>query len=122
RSEDAAAAAERLSWDVIAFDQRGCLSPRIALLHGSSDDVASFGERLASELEKRERDVPRGALGDDERIELSLYRRTATTVGRCFEGATFTVGVDDSPRALALPPSGRNVHVARVAAASDLAR
>src|SRR5207248_544833 len=28
-------AAEWLSWDVVAFDQRGCLSPKVALVRGS---------------------------------------------------------------------------------------
>src|SRR5262249_38259444 len=35
-------AADRLSWDVIAFDQRGCLSPRWAIFRGSDEDAAQF--------------------------------------------------------------------------------
>jgi Acyl-CoA reductase (LuxC) len=122
RSDPLALAAVRLSWDVIAFDQRGCLSPRIALVHGSVSDAEAFADGLARELEERERQVPRGTLTDDERRDQALYRRTASAVGRCHAGATFTVGVDPVPRALTLPPSGRHVHVARVGETIDVAR
>jgi hypothetical protein len=122
RSDPLVLAAARLSWDVIAFDQRGCLSPRIALVHGSVSDAEAFADRLARELEERERQVPRGTLTDDERRDQALYRRTVSAVGRCHAGATFTVGVDPVPRALTLPPSGRHVHVARVGEIIDVAR
>ena len=115
-------AAERMSWDVIAFDQRGCLSPRIALVDGSPRSVETFGEILASELEKREREVPRGSLSDAERSEQVLYRSTASAVGRCRIGPTSAVGIDVSPHALPLPPPGRNLHVARVTSPDDFER
>jgi hypothetical protein len=122
RSDPLPLAAERLSWDVIAFDQRGCLSPRIALVHGSVRDAETFADRLAVELEQREGQVPRGALTEDERREQALYHRTMSAVGRCQVGATFTVGVDPAPRGLTLPPSGRHVHVARIEETKDFAR
>jgi len=115
-------AAERLSWDVVAFDQRGCLSPRFALVRGSPVEVEAFGERLARELERREGDVPRGSLTGDERRDGALYVQTASVVGQCHSGATFTVGVDLDPRALALPPSGRHIHVARLGDVDDALR
>jgi hypothetical protein len=115
-------AAERLSWDVVPFDQRGCLSPRVALVRGSPDDARAFGERLARELERRQAEVPRGELSDDERRDAALYRQTANVVGQCHIGTSFAVGVDLDPRALALPPSGRHVHVARVGGADDALR
>ena len=122
RSDPLPLAAERLSWDVIAFDQRGCLSPRVALVHGSVADAEAFADRLAAALDERDRQVPRGALTGDERREQALYHRTMSAVGRCHAGATFIVGVDPAPRALMLPPSGRHVHVARIEETSDLAR
>lgn len=115
-------AAERLSWDVVAFDQRGCLSPRMAILVGSEAETEAFAELLARELEKRERDVPRGVVGDDERQSEALYRQAAHAVGRCHTGTTYTVGSDIAPRALSLPPPGRHVHVARVESADDVLR
>jgi hypothetical protein len=41
-------------------------------------------------------------------------------VGQCHMGPTFAVGIDVEPNALALPPSGRHVHVARVADADEV--
>jgi hypothetical protein len=112
-------AAERLSWDVVAFDQRGCLSPKVALVRGSPHDVEAFAASLAAELERRQGEIPRGGLSDDERRESALYRQTALLLGQCHIGATSAVGIDPSPRALVLPPSGRHVHVARVATVDD---
>ena len=115
-------AARRLSWDVIAFDQRGCLSPRLAMVVGSEADAELFAKLLADELEKRETEIPRGALSDDEKQSEALYRQTAHAVGRCHTGPTFTVGSDMAPRALPLPPPGRHVHVARALGADDVLR
>jgi hypothetical protein len=114
--------AERLSWDVVAFDQRGCLSPRMAIVLGSEVRAETFAQLLASELEKREHQVPRGVLGADERQSATLYQQTLQAVGRCRSGSTFTVGLDTAPRALLLPPPGRRVHVARAGRAEDLRR
>jgi hypothetical protein len=109
-----AEAARDLSWDVIAFDQRGCLSPRIALVSGPAERVEAWFDRLAAELALREGDVPRGTLTDEERSQGALYRETMAAVGRCREVAGATLGLDLSPRSLLLPPSGRHLHVARV--------
>jgi hypothetical protein len=114
--------AERLSWDVVAFDQRGCLSPRMAIVLGSEVRAETFAGLLAGELEKRERQVPRGVLAADERQSATLYQQTLQAVGRCRAGSTFTVGLDIAPRSLLLPPPGRRVHVARAEAAEDLCR
>jgi hypothetical protein len=114
--------AERLSWDVIAFDQRGCLSPRIALVAGSRGDAESFASALAAELEQREKQVPRGALSEEERRDQALYRQTLQAVGCFFEGTASAVGVDLEPRVLHVPPPGRYIHVARVADRDELER
>jgi len=103
-TSDVAGVAERLSWDVVAFDQRGCLSPRVALFRGSLGEAEAFAERLDAELAEREREVPLGGLSADERSERALYRDTASALGRCFVRATSTVGLDLTPRALVLPP------------------
>jgi hypothetical protein len=115
-------AAERLSWDVVAFDQRGCLSPRIAFVRGSPPEVEAFGGHLARELERREAEVPRGRLAEEERRESALYRQTAHMLGQCHLGTTSVVGVDLAPREVPLPPPGRNVHVARIEGADDALR
>ena len=114
--------AERLSWDIVAFDQRGCLSPRLAFVEGSIDDVSRFADCLAGELASREEQVPRGALTDDERRDASLYRETLKAMGVYRNGASFAVGLDVEPRAVLLPPTGRHIHVLRMADGGALAR
>jgi hypothetical protein len=114
--------AEGLSWDVVAFDQRGCLSPRVALFRGPPARAKAFTEALADELAKREREIPLGALSADERGERTLYRNTASALGGCRSGATSTVGLDLAPRAIVLPPPGRNLHVARIDDSRDIER
>jgi hypothetical protein len=111
---DLPALAERLSWDIVAFDQRGCLSPRVAFVDGSRDDAERFASCLAAELDQREKDVPRGALTEPERHELALYRQTLQAIGQCREAAASAVGIDVDPRAILLPPAGRHLHVVRV--------
>lgn len=120
RAAPVALAAERLSWDVIAFDQRGCTSPRMALVHGSAGETEVFARSLADELEKRESRVPRGILAEEERHEQALYRQVLRTLGVCHAGSAFTVGLDLVPRALCLPPPGRNIHVARLSSPGEL--
>jgi hypothetical protein len=112
--------AERLSWDVVAFDQRGCLSPRVAFVAGSLDEAARFADCLAGELETREEEVPRGTLSDEERRDASLYRETLTAVASHREGRSFAVGLDAEPRALVVPPPGRHLHIVRVSDAGEL--
>jgi hypothetical protein len=120
REEPPALAAERLSWDVVAFDQRGCTSPRMALVYGSAAQAEEFARSLAGELAKRESRVPRGVLSEDERREQALYRQTVRTIGVCHVGSAFTVGLDLAPRALSLPPSGRHLHVVRLSSPNEL--
>jgi hypothetical protein len=114
--------AERLSWDIVAFDQRGCLSPRLALVEGSADDAAQFAYCLTGELDQREEEVPRGTLSEEERRDASLYRQTMTAVGGLRGGASFAIGLDLEPRGLVLPPAGRHVHVARLQSPADIDR
>ena len=102
--------------------RRGVRSTRVpqptgGLRSGDPAEVESFAEQVARQLGERQNDVPRGALSEDEERGRSLYRLTLQTVGRCIAGDTFTVGLDIRPRALTLPPSGRNLHVVQVSGA-----
>ncbi len=121
-SVDLATLAARLSWDIVPFDQRGCMSPRFAFVAGPREDAERFASCLAEELENREKEVPRGPLTEQERREGAIYRQTLQAVGRYRETAGGAVGLDLDPRALMLPPSGRFFHVARVASAESLAQ
>lgn len=107
---DAERAADRLAADVVAFDQRGCLSPRLALVAPGADPPR-FAASLAAALERRGVAVPRGALADDEQAAASMWRDAVAMSGDVFEGDSYLVGLDPSPRALLLPPPGRNVHL-----------
>jgi hypothetical protein len=103
-----ARAAAALARDVVAFDQRGCLSPRIALVEGSAERALELAQHLDAALGALEARVPRGPLG----AELALYRATMEALGTTFAGDAHLVGVDPNPRALLLPPAARIVHVA----------
>jgi pimeloyl-ACP methyl ester carboxylesterase len=121
-AEQAPEHAGRLSWDIVAFDQRGCLSPRLAFVEGSAEDASRFAELLAGELALRDEQVPRGALSDDERRAASLYAETSKAVGTYRSGASFAVGLDVDARAVLLPPTGRHIHVLRFDDADALER
>jgi len=113
-------AAERLSWDVVPFDQRGCLSPRIVIFCGPSGPAKAFCMRLAAELGAREADVPRGRLDEEEIASATLYRETMRAAGYHIDGDSFAIGFDPSPRQLLLPPTGRHVHVACAGSPGDV--
>ena len=85
------AACRLIADDVVPFDQRGCLSPRIVFVAGAEHTVTQFGEALARSLADRERKIPRGRIFAEEAAE----------------------GVDLCGEVSVVPPSGRNVHVAR---------
>lgn len=53
----------RAADDVVAWDQRGCLSPHVLYVeHGGGLSAEQFAEMLASELARREASTPRGPL------------------------------------------------------------
>ncbi len=109
-------AAGALARDVVPFDQRGCLSPRVALVEGPSRRAASFAFALDQALRALSATVPRGALEPGARGELALYRAAIQAVGELREGPGHAVGLDPGARALLLPPAARVVHVVPAAA------
>jgi hypothetical protein len=108
-------AARALAADVIPFDQRGCLSPRIALVEGAPDRAAALWEALHEALGRAA--IPRGPLAEDTLAEIAMYRTSMEAIGAFREGPWHAVGLDPSPRALLLPPAARVVHVAAADAA-----
>ncbi|HVU05661.1 MAG TPA: acyl-CoA reductase [Polyangiaceae bacterium] len=104
--------AEGVARDVVPFDQRGCLSPRIVLVQGSERSARRFAERLAASLAEWEERVPRGTLDDTERADAVRYRDTMLYSGELIPAGSGLVGVDVSG-GVVLPPTGRHVHVAR---------
>lgn len=108
-----------LGGDVVAFDQRGCLSPRIAVVVGPPARAEAFAERLHAHLEALAAAVPRGVVPEDAAAEIARYVTTMTVANRALVGASHAVGIAPPGAPLVLPPSYRNVHVAHVSSVDE---
>ena len=61
--------------DVTAWDQLGCLSPHVLYVeHGGSVSAEEFGEKLARELDRREKIEPRGRVTIEESASIASKR------------------------------------------------
>lgn len=118
RAAVAGEAAEAVASDVVPFDQRGCLSPRLVLVEGDE----ARGEGLALALHERlsawGARVPRGELSTQEREDAVRWRDSLAFAGRVWSGSGHTVALAPasapaSASAL-VPPPGRHVLVAPV--------
>jgi hypothetical protein len=114
---DAECAAELVAADVVPFDQRGCLSPRIVFVEGDGARAEAVATMLDAALARASVSVPRGALAPEERAEAVRYMETVAFSGRLYRGEEHAVGVSAT---LALPPPGRHVHVLAVPDAQAL--
>ena len=112
RDADLEQAAGGLADDVVAFDQRGCLSPRIAFVHGDEARALELADALHAELERRAVTVPRGDVPVDERAAAGRYVATMTYACRALVGLQHGIGVAPPGTPLVLPPPYRHVHVA----------
>ncbi|HET9930441.1 MAG TPA: acyl-CoA reductase [Polyangiaceae bacterium] len=118
--EDDERLATALSVDITAFDQRGCLSPRVALLEAPRERALAFAKLLAASLTARQNEVPLGALGEQERAEIARYRDTLLYTGELYPAGEGYVGVAAPDAPLELAPVGRNLHVLAVDDATAL--
>ena len=105
-------AAEALAQDVVPFDQRGCLSPRIVLVEGSSDRGVDFAGVLDECLRAWGRRAPRGLLSREERADATRWREALAFAGRVWASDHHVVAFAPPGTPLAVPPSGRHVLVA----------
>jgi acyl-CoA reductase-like NAD-dependent aldehyde dehydrogenase len=119
---DLASAARGLAEDVAVFDQRGCLSPRIALVQGDEARAAELADRLHAELDRLEEAVPRGDVPADERAAAARYVATMTYACRVLVGSAHAIGIAPPGAPLVLPPPYRHVHLAACASVEDAAR
>ncbi|MBX3226383.1 MAG: proline dehydrogenase [Labilithrix sp.] len=126
-----AEAARLVADDVVVFDQRGCLSPRIVLVEhedavavtvGGGRNADAFAEALHAELEERERTVPRGQLSAEERAASDRYVATMTYACRALVGAAHAIGIAPAGAPLVPAPAYRHVHVVAGVATEDAAR
>lgn len=104
-------AAASLAPDVVAFDQRGCLSPRIAFVEGDEERAFAFAEALHDQLGAWQARVPRGEPTPQERADSARWCDTLAFVGRLRRGAAHAVASLPPGAALAVPPTGRHVLV-----------
>lgn len=107
-----AESAARVADDVVAFDQRGCLSPRVALVVGDAANARAFAAALDAALGAAESRVPRGVLSDDEHADAARWADAVAFAGELARGRAHAVAVTP---AVAVPPPGRHVDVVAVA-------
>lgn len=104
--------AAAIARDIVPFDQRGCLSPRLTLFAGDVAEFNAFCTELSEQLRTWERRVPRGLL--EEGAEWARYRATwQMSDALVLEGPTHLV-VGTTRELCALAPSGRAMHVVAV--------
>jgi hypothetical protein len=113
--------ATALARDVIVFDQKGCLSPRVAVVVGSEVEASSFAEALDDALAQLDVDVPRGPLDADAAAAVTLHVSTARALGGVVEKSyradgsreirDHVVTLERAPSELVLPPPERVIHV-----------
>jgi hypothetical protein len=114
-------AGEAVASDVVPFDQRGCLSPRLVLVEGLSERAEALARELDESLERAAKRVPRGPLDAATAAEIALYGASMEAVGSFLARPSHAIGVDPFPRAFVLPPAARVVHVV-AAQAEDVPR
>jgi len=122
RAADLASSIPGLAEDVVLFDQRGCLSPRVVLVEGDLDRAVSVAEQLHAELDRYDAVVPRGAVPAEERAAAGRYLSTMTIACRTFESPRHGVGVAPPGAPILLPPPYRNVHVGACASGAEAAK
>jgi pimeloyl-ACP methyl ester carboxylesterase len=118
---DVREAARAIADDVVLFDQRGCLSPRVALVEGRPDRAESLARALDEVLEALGERVGRGALSPAERQESIRWTDTLAFAGGAWSGAHHVVALGTPSSPLLLPPPGRHVLVAAVASLGEAA-
>lgn len=119
---DIVEAARGLADDVVVFDQRGCLSPRIALVLGDEARASELADALHGELDRLDVSIPRGAVPAEERAAAGRYVATMTYACRALVGNQHAIGVAPPGAPLVLPPPYRTVHVAACASIEEAAK
>jgi acyl-CoA reductase-like NAD-dependent aldehyde dehydrogenase len=105
------AAADALARDVVAFDQRGCLSPRLTMVLGSAARAEAFAEALHASLGALGMRVPRGQLSGGERADARRWRDALVFAGRVWDATEHAVALAPEGAPLPVPPAGRHVTV-----------
>jgi acyl-CoA reductase-like NAD-dependent aldehyde dehydrogenase len=104
-------AATAFALDLVPFDGRGCLSPRLVMVHGDEIRARAFCEAAHAALLREGEAVPRGPLSPDDAAVLRRYRDTLIAIGDVLEGGHHLLAFDPSPETLALGPPLRSALV-----------
>lgn len=122
RKAELAGACDALCRDVIAFDQRGCLSPRVVVVQGSRQFAEEVCDLLVEGLGRWEERVPRGGLSDEERSDIAWHEATMFFLGSCVRSGKGLIFLDPVPERIIIPPVGRLLHVTVTSDAPALLR
>jgi hypothetical protein len=99
--------------DVVVFDQRGCLSPRVVFVLDDQQRTRALAEALSRAMSERATEVPLGRLSGDEIAERLRYRDAMLAAGDLLPSGEGFIGVLDAGGGIVVPPVGRNLLVAR---------
>ncbi len=110
-----APAASALALDVAAFDQRGCLSPRLAFVEGDATRARAFAVAVHEGLAELDVRVPRGVLLRSESVEAVRWQATIAFAGELGGGPVTRWASAPDSSALAVPPPGRHLLVVALA-------
>jgi hypothetical protein len=111
-----------LTTDVILFDQRGCLSPRLVLVQGSETFAQQIAHHLVDTLTDAESIIARGSLSADEQADILHYETIFTYLGAFHRAGQGGVTLDPELERFVVPPVGRYLHITRTSDALGLIR
>lgn len=111
-----------LARDIALFDQRGCLSPRVAFVIGDVPFANAFAQSLDESLTELSKSAPRGSLSAEERADVQRFLDSNAFAGHLIESEHHSIGTLDRPNAITLSPTGRHVQLVRVATIGEAKR
>jgi hypothetical protein len=111
-SRNLARAASALACDTVLFDQKGCLSPRVALLLTNHYPTARrFAATLAEDLDAMETEVPRGSITPAELADQVTFRGAMCYSSELWPAGKGWVSLDLDGHATVVPPPSRSIHL-----------
>lgn len=113
KTSDLERCAELLVRDTLAFDQRGCASPRFVFLQTTDESLQKFLPLLEQRFRQAEQRIPRGPLSATEQADALRYERTRAYVGPTWSTGRGIFVLDDETKPLYLPPVGRYLALVR---------
>lgn len=104
---------DSMALDIAAFDQRGCLSPRVVAVQAREAEIHRVATRLNSALARMQERIPCGRLTESEQSARVAHRELFKFLGVALDGphGLVTHAFEDIPWTIA--PSGRVIHIHR---------